>query len=207
VDQVKTLKASKVDANASGETFYFTGKPCRRGHVANRLASSGTCVDCAAQWKRDNKSRVKEAKAASYRRHAAAHEKRNKRYRAKIRLESPWWQLIQGAKKRATASRIPFDLTFEWGKVRWSGACEVTGIPFNMDHGTGHSHPFSPSIDKIDCSMGYMQGNCRFVLHCVNMFKGVMSNSEMLAVARAISDSSQALAVGVSKFQNGEDVK
>lgn len=27
---------------------YFTGKPCKRGHVAERYTSTGNCVDCHA---------------------------------------------------------------------------------------------------------------------------------------------------------------
>lgn len=36
----------KADARAAGLTRYFTGKPCRRGHLAERVLS-GNCVECA----------------------------------------------------------------------------------------------------------------------------------------------------------------
>ena len=37
---------SKEDAKARGLKRYFTGKPCNRGHVAERFVSSGVCFEC-----------------------------------------------------------------------------------------------------------------------------------------------------------------
>jgi hypothetical protein len=52
---------SRKSARAAGQTFYFTGKPCRRGHVAERHLRSANCVVCArlggAQWKKTAKGR------------------------------------------------------------------------------------------------------------------------------------------------------
>jgi hypothetical protein len=41
----KRIKA-KDDAAASGQMFYFTGKPCLRGHIAKRFVSNRKCVEC-----------------------------------------------------------------------------------------------------------------------------------------------------------------
>jgi 5-methylcytosine-specific restriction endonuclease McrA len=38
---------SRSEAKASGMIRYFTGKPCPKGHVADRFTSSGNCVPCA----------------------------------------------------------------------------------------------------------------------------------------------------------------
>jgi 5-methylcytosine-specific restriction endonuclease McrA len=37
---------SLAQARLSGSTRYFTGIPCRHGHVAERLVSSRACVEC-----------------------------------------------------------------------------------------------------------------------------------------------------------------
>lgn len=37
---------SRKDAAANGETYFFTGKPCRRGHVDKRYTSGGQCLSC-----------------------------------------------------------------------------------------------------------------------------------------------------------------
>lgn len=49
---------ARKDAKESGQRFYFTGKPCARGHVAKRYVVSSVCVDCVAPY-RDNPERKK----------------------------------------------------------------------------------------------------------------------------------------------------
>ena len=34
-------------AKAAGEKTYFTGRPCKYGHVVQRCTSSGVCVECS----------------------------------------------------------------------------------------------------------------------------------------------------------------
>ena len=36
----------RADAIATGKTVYFTGKPCRAGHVSQRYTSTGHCLEC-----------------------------------------------------------------------------------------------------------------------------------------------------------------
>jgi hypothetical protein len=47
---------------AAGQTFYFTGKPCKHGHVAQRHSHNGECVVCArlraARWKKPAKGKA-----------------------------------------------------------------------------------------------------------------------------------------------------
>jgi 5-methylcytosine-specific restriction endonuclease McrA len=54
---------TRAEAKAAGKTRYFTGKPCRYGHVAEQWATSGTCDACqragaARRWA-DNENREK----------------------------------------------------------------------------------------------------------------------------------------------------
>ena len=47
------------------EKTYFTGKPCKHGHVARRYKSTRTCVVCADNrcrtWQKDNKRKYLDA--------------------------------------------------------------------------------------------------------------------------------------------------
>ena len=36
----------RAEAKAKGLRFYFTGKPCKHGHVAEREVLNATCVEC-----------------------------------------------------------------------------------------------------------------------------------------------------------------
>lgn len=40
---------ARTDALAAGAKRYFTGTPCLRGHVAERLTSNKSCLTCCAQ--------------------------------------------------------------------------------------------------------------------------------------------------------------
>jgi len=44
--QIEKLPSTPAEAAALGLTHYFTGKPCNRGHIARRYASTRQCVDC-----------------------------------------------------------------------------------------------------------------------------------------------------------------
>ena len=45
-------------AIANGLKRYFTGKPCKHGHVAERLSHNGSCLEChreaGRRWREDN---------------------------------------------------------------------------------------------------------------------------------------------------------
>lgn len=92
--------------------------------------------------------------------------------------------LVRGAKNRAKKYGHDFNLTVEWAEARWNGFCELTGIAF--DWSKGRVNIYSPSIDKIDPSVGYVQSNCRFILASVNALKSSATDAEMYAVASAL---------------------
>lgn len=55
----------RAEASKKGLKFYFTGKPCKRGHVSERYVANGRCMACAAEHYLENKDYVK-ARAAKY---------------------------------------------------------------------------------------------------------------------------------------------
>jgi hypothetical protein len=46
------LKATRREAIAANEPFYFTGRTCLRGHVAKRDAVDGSCYECRLEKQR-----------------------------------------------------------------------------------------------------------------------------------------------------------
>lgn len=53
-DDLTTLPRTAAEAIGTGNVHYFTGVPCQYGHIAARLAKTGTCRECNkakyAQW-------------------------------------------------------------------------------------------------------------------------------------------------------------
>jgi hypothetical protein len=47
----------RAAAKAAGEVTYFTGRPCKHGHVAQRQTDSGTCLECCKRIQRQNLDR------------------------------------------------------------------------------------------------------------------------------------------------------
>jgi len=47
---------TREEARAAGLKRYFPGKPCRRGHVAERKASDGSCVECNRENNRQRRA-------------------------------------------------------------------------------------------------------------------------------------------------------
>lgn len=72
------------EAKALGEKWYFTGRPCRRGHVARRLASNGCCWECAKQkrldWGRNNREHERRLRRDGYYRDVEASRQRAREY-------------------------------------------------------------------------------------------------------------------------------
>lgn len=44
---------SRKAAKAAGEKYYFTGKPCKRGHIDRRFVASFWCLTCGREKARD----------------------------------------------------------------------------------------------------------------------------------------------------------
>lgn len=65
--------------------------------------------------------------------------------------------------------------------------CAKTLIPFDLTMGKGR-RPFSPSIDRIDNSRGYIVSNIQLVCSMYNQAKHIFSDAEVLKFARALVD-------------------
>jgi len=105
--------------------------------------------------------------------------------------DAPAWakpMYIAAERRSTSAGRSSFLTPAEFLSVveRAAGRCELTGIEFQTDPtGSGKRRPFAPSLDRIDCSLGYINRNVRIVCLIVNCALGDFGESAFLAVARA----------------------
>lgn len=112
---------------------------------------------------------------------------RMRKFHAKAKKRTPWLPLLLGAKDRARKSAFEYELTREWASIRWTGCCEITGLPF--EYPEKHRTPMSPSIDRINSDIGYTQANSRFILWGLNLLKNVGTDEEVRDAIRKISQS------------------
>ena len=112
-DGVEREIVSRQDALARGLKFYFTGKACKYGHVAERY-SHGHCVTCAKerarQWRKDNPERAKE-NSRQWRKDNPERAKENSRQWAKDNPEKVKEQALQWYKDNAERKK---ELQRQW---------------------------------------------------------------------------------------------
>ena len=65
--------------------------------------------------------------------------------------------------------------------------CALTGLRFwQSDRKQNAASWDSPTLDRIIAGGPYEAGNVRIVLHCVNTFRGQMTDAQMISVARSM---------------------
>lgn len=82
--------------------------------------------------------------------------------------------VIASASKRAKARGLEFRLTMDWllARLETSGdRCEISGAAFDYspEKTMWHKRPDCPSLDRIDRTLGYVDGNVRVVCTAVNI--------------------------------------
>jgi len=103
-------------------------------------------------------------------------------------LEGKAKTMVLAAKARAKSKNLEFDLDEKMIAPRViKGVCEFTGIAFDLSYKTeSFKNPFSPSIDRIDSSKGYVLSNIRVVLTAVNTALGEDGEEVMYPILKAM---------------------
>lgn len=99
------------------------------------------------------------------------------------------------AKRHAHAFNIEFNITTEYLRKLWDdqkGLCRYSGLPL-QNIGDGY---FSPSIDRIDNSKGYVEGNVQWILWRVNDMKKNMHEKDFLELCMLISRGAETILKG-----------
>lgn len=95
--------ATRKEAKAIGAKYYFTGEPCKHGHIALRK-TKGSCVDCLkVEWGESNKKRS--TYFSAYNKKEEVKEKKHEWYQANRE------QVIAQAKTR------PYEVTKEYKRT------------------------------------------------------------------------------------------
>jgi 5-methylcytosine-specific restriction endonuclease McrA len=74
------LPKTRAEAKATGAKYYFTGEPCKHGHIAPRK-TKGACVECLkVEWEKGNQTRAEYFR--QYNRSDAGKEAKQRYYEA-----------------------------------------------------------------------------------------------------------------------------
>ena len=100
------------------------------------------------------------------------------------RAKERWRVNLSSTRTHARKAGIKHTLSAAWAKKKYTGFCELTGLAFRISpRGSGPS-PYSPSIDRIDPTAGYVPENCRFILFGINSLKGRGTDDDVILIAK-----------------------
>ena len=172
------LQRTKAEAIAVGDVSYFTGAPCRYGHVVHRYVKTGRCAMCKTM---ENKDRI-ERNGPCKRDPIKLEAKRKKwndsdgGYKARMlwrerHPEKAWAAAAIGtAKSRAKQKGVPFDIDAQYLISILAPTCPVFGTPFKLIF-AGHLSAESPTLDRLIPPKGYVRGNIAVISHKANSIK------------------------------------
>lgn len=97
------IPGKRSEALALNRPTYFTGRPCRHGHLAERETQYGKCNDCESE--RLRKKAIAEQESGSYR-------ERHREYMTQYRLQEDWGKqsarrLVRLAFSRGELEKLP----------------------------------------------------------------------------------------------------
>jgi hypothetical protein len=138
------------------DKYYFTGKPCRRGHVAWRQRSNLGCVECIRLNNLD--------------------------YYYRGRGELRWWARKAAGRVRTYAKKHEIIYTVTPGDILAiipaDRCCPILGTPLVFSNSV--CRPDSPSVDRIIPVLGYVPGNVQVISMRANNLKSNCTNPDDL---------------------------
>lgn len=141
------------------------------------------CADCREQRDEEQRQYLRDWKKSD---HGKAVAKKHADLRQQKRRAAV---LLDAAKTRARLKCVSFKVSpgerERLQRVIDEGRCELTGLAFEMNSGRRLFTWNSPSIDRIEPSEGYVDGNLRVVVYALNAGIGPWGEDVYARVARA----------------------
>lgn len=111
---------------------------------------------------------------------------KNERYRGVGDLSSNKWRSIRrGAKDRGIAFALSAQDAWDLF-VRQEKRCALTGVEIRLDPMSMRAGTSTASLDRIDSTKGYVQGNVQWVHVVINVMKHVHSTEAFVTWCRAV---------------------
>jgi hypothetical protein len=187
MDQVSELPSKRASAKALGSKLYYTGKPCKRGHIAPRY-TTGACTTCSIEIRKDWREKNVAPKQRSapkpkdYWRSNFPDKYREiqKASHRKARFVKPFSPVINGMKWRSKKLGLQFDLTHEFlmDLYNENPNCPITLKRMLLSWETGDLRERA-SIDRKDPKGGYTKQNVRMISYAANTMKSDHTDPEI----------------------------
>ena len=149
---------------------------CGKAFQAQRKHTRFCCTNCQKRnWEAKNKERFLES-VKKYRKQAQEHIKE---HNIQVVLDNPQYYIWRNARYRAKTKNIPFDIEVE--DIKIPDVCPVLQLPLKFKVGTtkGGASDNSPSLDRVNPSLGYTKGNVRVISYKANRLKSDATLEEL----------------------------
>ncbi len=166
--ELKKFPKTIGEAIKNGSRYFFTGKECKKSHLAPRHSDSGKCVDC----KRES---IKKTTAANQNKIKSG-QHNNKSYTPVNHglSRSLEMKLYNTAKNRARKKGIEFSIKVTDIKIPL--LCPILEIQLDRVWGgvdqNNKNRANKPSLDRLDPRLGYTPENIIVISYRANMIKG-----------------------------------
>jgi hypothetical protein len=97
--------------------------------------------------------------------------------------------MVKDARRRAKTKGLSFDIDHDYIRSIVPSHCPIFGMPLEwsaLRGGRPVPLPNSPSLDRIDPTRGYVQGNVWIISNRANQIKNDASHEELKLVAKAV---------------------
>lgn len=134
-------------------------------------------------WLEAERERNRDAGRRQYAENPDKKREASRRWRA----EHPARQLLRQCRQSAKARGLECAITAEMIEAMLAPmTCSATGLPLSLEHDASSSrNPWAPSVDRIDCAIGYRPGNIRIVCWAFNQMRGDFPDEVVRTLAEA----------------------
>lgn len=139
----------------------------------------------ARRWQEENPERLRER----VRRWKADNPEKPREASRRWQASNPAKKLLGQCRRRARDRGRECTITAEMIEAMLAPMlCSATGLPLSLEHGGDSArNPWAPSIDRIDCSKGYVPGNVRVVCALYNIARGDFPDEAVMTMAKALA--------------------
>lgn len=110
------------------------------------------------------------------------------KYNMNIRHEKKFKYMTDIKRFECKKRGLPFDLDHEYLESLWEqqgGLCAISGIEMTPPNSSS-AFEIAASLDRIECDKGYIKGNVRWILNCINMLKQKRDDAFIYYIVEAI---------------------
>lgn len=161
-----------AEAKELGLKQYYTGKPCKNGHIASRYVASRLCSVCCMQkvkkFQRENREKVLPSIRASQKKYSIQKRDKVRAAQAAYKKRNPEKNTADASKRRAIRLKaIP-----KWADLKKieeiykeaQRLTKETGIEHHVDH-------IIPLRSKLVCGL-HVENNLQIITAAENLKKG-----------------------------------